>query len=105
MIVAWGCFLSVGRSAAVRRMGPSRLVVMMDSAVGEFANSSGVGREVFGSHDAGVVDQDIERREVSGDFCGEGLDGSGVFDVEREGLHAGVGGDGFVEQRTDVGRR
>ena len=73
-MVALGCFLSVGSSAAVRRRGPSRLVVMMDSAVGKIDR---VGREVFGLHDAGVVDDDVEGGEVRGDFCGEGFDRGG----------------------------
>ena len=43
---------------------------------------------------------DVEGGEVGGDLGGEGTNGGWVFDVEREGLHAGVGGGGFVEQRA-----
>ncbi len=35
--------------------------------------------------------------EVGDEFCGEGADAGGVFDVEYGGRHAWVGGDGFVE--------
>ena len=67
---------------------------MMDSAVGKI---DWIGCEVFVLHDAGVVDDDVERGEVGGNFCGEGFDRGRIFDVEREGLHAGIGGDRLVE--------
>ena len=54
-------------------------------------------KDVFGAHDAGVVDDDVERGVVSGEFCGEGADAGGVFNVEDGGGHAGVGGGGLVE--------
>ncbi len=53
--------------------------------------------EVFGAHDAGVVDDYVEGGVVGGDLLGEGGDVGGVFDVEDGGGHAGVGGGGFVE--------
>ena len=65
-------------------------------------DSFGVGglgfvEEVFGAHDAGVVDDHVEGREISGDFLAEYADGGRVFNVEGGGGHAGVGGGGFVE--------
>jgi hypothetical protein len=60
------------------------------------ADLGGLG-EVFGAHDAGVVDDDVEGGEVGGEFLGEGADAGAVFDVKDRGGHAGVGGDGFVE--------
>src|SRR6185437_10222776 len=48
-------------------------------------------------HDAGVVDEDVEGGEVGGDFGGEGFNRGRIFDIEREGSHAGVGGDGLIE--------
>jgi hypothetical protein len=53
--------------------------------------------EVFGAHDAGVMDDDVERREVGGELLGEGADAGGVFDVQGGGGHAWVGGYGLVE--------
>jgi hypothetical protein len=67
-----------------------------DGGIG-IGDVSGLGEEVFGAHDAGVVDDDVERGEVCYEFLGEGADAGGVFDVEDRGGHAGVGGDGFVE--------
>jgi DNA-binding HxlR family transcriptional regulator len=53
--------------------------------------------DVFGAHDAGVVDDDVKRGVVGGELLGEGADAGGVFDVEDGGGHAGVGCDGLVE--------
>jgi len=53
--------------------------------------------KLFRAHDAGIVDEDVERRELGGGLGSEVANGSGVFDVEGEGLHAGIGGGGFVE--------
>jgi hypothetical protein len=41
----------------------------------------GLVEEIFGAHDAGVVDDDVEGREVSDEFLCEGADAGGVFDV------------------------
>ena len=59
----------------------------------------GVGfvEEVFGAHDAGVVDDDVEGGEVRGEFLRDGADAGCVLDVEGYGSHAWVSGDGFVE--------
>jgi hypothetical protein len=57
----------------------------------------GAGEEVFRAHDAGVVDDDVERREVGGEFLSECLDGGGIFDVESGRGDAGVGLGGLVE--------
>jgi len=62
--------------------------------VGEFF---WLGEEVFGAHDAGVVDDGVEGGEVGDELGGEGADACGVFDVEYGRGHAGVGGDGLVE--------
>ena len=61
------------------------------------ADFSGLGEEVFGAHDACVVNDDVEGGEVGGEFLGEGTDADRVFDVEDCGGHGGVGGDGIVE--------
>ena len=53
--------------------------------------------EVFGAHDAGVVDDDVEGWVGGGEFGGYGADVGRVFDVEGDGGHAGVGGGGVVE--------
>jgi len=53
--------------------------------------------EVLWAHDAGVVDDGVERGEVGDELGGEGTDAGGVFDVEDGGGHAGIGGDGLVE--------
>ena len=58
---------------------------------------SGLREKVFGAHDAGVVDDDVEGGEVGGQFLSEGADAGCVFDVEDRGGHAGVCGDGFVK--------
>jgi hypothetical protein len=57
----------------------------------------GLGEEVFGVHNAGVVDDDVEAGEVGDELCGEGANAGGVFDVEDCGGHAWIGGGGFVK--------
>jgi hypothetical protein len=57
----------------------------------------GLVEEVFGTHDAGVVNDDVEGGEVRGEFLREGADACGVLDVEDCGGNAWVGGGGFVE--------
>ena len=88
-----GLLLEWGSRAAVRRMGPSRLVVTMASASAGF----GLGEEVFGAHDAGVVDDYVEGGVVGRRAGGDFADVGGVFDVELDGAHAGIGGGGLVE--------
>ena len=56
-----------------------------------------LGEEVFGAHDAGVVDHDVEGGEVGDELCGKGANAGGVFDVEDCGGHAWIGGGGFVQ--------
>ena len=46
-------------------MGPRRLVVTMASAS---ARSSGSRKQLFGAHDAGVVDKHVERGELDRDL-------------------------------------
>ena len=48
------------------------------------------GFEVFGAHDARVLDDDVQGRVVLLHLCREVADAGGVFDIERGGLHAGV---------------
>ena len=48
--------------------------------------------QLFRAHDACVVDEEIERGELSGDLRGKGVDFVGVLDVELQRLHAGVDG-------------
>lgn len=54
--------------------------------------------EVFGAHDAGIVDDSIEGGVGCDEFGGGALDVGGIFDVELDGGHAGIGGGGFVER-------
>ena len=54
-------------------------------------------QEVFGAHDAGVVDDGVEGGMVDGELRGDLADVGGVFDVEDDGGHTGVGGGGVVE--------
>ncbi len=51
----------------------------------------------FGPHDARIVDDGVEGREIGDKLRGEGFDALGVLDVEDGGGHAGVGGDGLIE--------
>jgi hypothetical protein len=60
-------------------------------------SGGGLGEEVFGTHDASVVDDDVEGGIVGNQFCCEGTDVGSVFDVEDCGGHAGIGGDSVVE--------
>ena len=53
---------------------------------------------ISGLHDAGVVDQDVQRRVFGLHLDDETLKVIGALDVEREGFHAGVGGGGLVER-------
>lgn len=57
-----------------------------------------LGKEVLRTHDAGVVDDNVEAGEVGDQLCGEGANAVGVFDVEDRGGHAWVGGGGFVKE-------
>ena len=54
--------------------------------------------EVFGAHDAGVVEQHIERGESGGQLVDHAGDAGGIFDVEDDGLDAGIGGGDGVER-------
>ena len=59
----------------------------------------GVGfvEEVFGEHDARVVNDDVEGREVGDEFLAEVADGSRVFDVEIRRGQARIGFGGLIE--------
>jgi hypothetical protein len=57
-----------------------------------------VGKQLFGAHDARVVDEHVERRERGDGLGGKRPDGFGALDVENQRLHARVGGRGYVEQ-------
>ena len=66
-----------------------------------FFGDGGVGSlfaEVFQSHDAGVVNQDVELRVFLPQLRGEGLDTGGAGDIEDERLHPRIGGRGFVDR-------
>src|SRR5438445_11667522 len=58
----------------------------------------GVGGEVLGPGDPGVVDENVEVRELFLHLAGEGIDRARVFDVESHAAHAGVGGGDLVEE-------
>ena len=53
------CFRRRGRSAAVRRMGPSRFVLMMASA-----SARSAGPVSFGPHNASAINHDVQREVV-----------------------------------------
>lgn len=57
----------------------------------------GLSEQVFGAHDAGVVDDGVEGGVIGGELSGDFADVGGVFDVEDDGGHAGVGGGGLAE--------
>ncbi len=74
----------------------------------------GLVEEVFGTHDAGVVDDDVEGGVVGGELRGDAADVGGVFDVEdrwrtcrgwrrwsRRGLLAAAGDDDFVAELVE----
>ncbi len=54
--------------------------------------------EVFGRHDAGIVDEDVEGGVPAGLLSGEEGEFVDIGDVEDGGLHAGVGGGDLVEE-------
>ena len=54
--------------------------------------------EIFGLHDAGVMDEDVEGGELAGYLGGEGGEGVEILHVEDGGLHAGIGGRDFIEE-------
>ena len=54
--------------------------------------------EVFILHDAGVVDEDVERGEAADEVRGEGGEGVEAGHVEDCGGHARIGCRDFVEQ-------
>ena len=53
--------------------------------------------EIFGLHHAGVVDEDVDPRQLSFELSDEALDVLRVIDVEGHGSHAGIGLHGVVE--------
>ena len=53
--------------------------------------------EVFGTHDTGIVNDDVESGVISDELCGEGANAGDVFYVERCRGHAGVGSNSLVE--------
>jgi hypothetical protein len=85
----------VGVSARGRKARPEQVGGDEGFGVGEVGL---LGEELFRAHDAGVVDEHVEGGEIGCCLGGKGADGGGVFDVEVERLHAGVGGSGRVER-------
>lgn len=67
-------------------------------------NGFGIGKigllseQVFRAHDAGIVDEDIQRGKLGDGLSGKVTDSSRILDIEQERLHAGVGGGGLVER-------
>ena len=54
--------------------------------------------EIFGAHDAGVVDEHVERGKTRGGLGSEGANGCCILNVELHGLHAGVCGGGGLKR-------
>jgi hypothetical protein len=57
-----------------------------------------LGMQLFSAHDAGIVDEHIERGKLGGDLSGKGFYGFRPLDIEREGPHSRVSGGGFIER-------
>jgi hypothetical protein len=53
---------------------------------------------VFTPGDSGIIDQNVEFRELFPDAGREGIDGLRIFNVELHTAHAGVGGGDLVEE-------
>jgi hypothetical protein len=51
----------------------------------------------IGQHDAGIVDQDVETGMLGDQLRRHGIDARRIGDVEFDRLHAGIGGDHFVQ--------
>ena len=56
-----------------------------------------LGQQIFGPHNASVVDEHIQRGKLRRYLGGEGANGLGAFNVESERLHAGVGVRGLIQ--------
>ena len=95
MIVARGCFCRVRQQ---RRGQPDRAKqIGGDDGLG--VGQIGLLRQqILRAHDAGVVDEHIQRGKLARPPGGKGANRGGVFNVQRERLHAGVGGRGLVER-------
>jgi hypothetical protein len=54
--------------------------------------------EVFMLRDSGIVDENVELRELFPDVGREGIDGTKIVNVELHPAHAGVGGCDLVDK-------
>src|SRR5271157_994830 len=54
--------------------------------------------QVFWTHNAGVVDNDVERGKFACHLRRHGTDALGVLDVEQDGLHPRIRGGRFLER-------
>jgi hypothetical protein len=52
--------------------------------------------QVFGTHDAGTVENDVKFGESLGDVGGKGLDRCGIFDIEDGSFKARICRGGLV---------
>ena len=57
-----------------------------------------VGGEVLTPGDSGIIDKNVEFRELFPDASREGIDGARIFNVELHAAHTGVGGGDLVEE-------
>ena len=61
-------------------------------------NIAGVGSEIFAPRDSGVVDKNVEFRELFLKTAREGIHGTRIFNVELHAMHAGVGCRDLLEE-------
>src|SRR5258708_31399726 len=56
-----------------------------------------IAEQIFSTHDASTVENDVKFGEALGDVGGKGLDRCGVFDIEDGSFKARIGCGGLVE--------
>src|SRR5260370_42383800 len=56
-----------------------------------------IAEQLFCTHDASTVENDVKFGEALGDVVGKGLDRCGVFDIEDGSFKAGIGCGSLVE--------
>lgn len=61
-------------------------------------NIDGIGSQVFGTGDSGIVDEDVERRELFLNTGRQGIEGERVFNDVLHAMHARMGGSDLIEE-------
>src|SRR5271165_1698695 len=93
MIAARGFDSSIGSSAAVRRIGPSKFVATIASAS---ANRPTLHQ--LGSHNASVENHYVQGRIITLHLLGEANDRVALSDIDHDGLHARIGRHRFFQR-------